>query len=845
MARDHISTLDLNAGWQLRQGTLGCGPERHARVQEQKTGWLPADVPCDVRQPLIAAGLISEPLDGDNSYASEWVEQRSWWFKKQFAVDDAFLGGAACELVLDGLDATAHIFLNGEPLGEHRSVFYPFVADVKRLLQPGQNLLLVRLTHGLERVSDAELGSMKPFVSTERGGGRGDRGDERRPLVRKPQYAYGWDWGPRVGTCGITGGVSLASLPALIVRDVHAVTEEIGAERARLTVLAEVESLLPCQTMEGRVRVELFDGDTVVAYSSEDRLARSGYNHFRFELAVPKPRLWWPNGMGEQHLYHLRAVIESEGMRAESATKEIGIRTLRLDQSRCGDGIHAFRFLVNGVPLFARGANWIPADSLYARVNDEKYCALIAEAREANFTMLRVWGGGIYEREAFYRECDRAGILVWQDFMFACSVYPEDDTRFLHDVEREIAWQVRRLRTHPCLALLCGNNEIQWIYTSMVEPKPDPILGLLYWNRIAPAICNLLAPEIPYWNSSPYGGPEPNANTAGDRHHWWDCTMNPEMNKRITPEEYDKVEARFVSEYGYIGPCGRSTIERYFGGSPIERGSRVWQLHNNTFEKETVPEGIRRHYTDPEGLDLDAYLLYGGLVQGLMLGYSLESLRFKAACSGALFWMYSDCWGEVGWTIIDYYLQRKPSFYFVKRALAPLRLILRQHGGLVRVVGANETPEPRELVVEYGYVSFDGSRRDSREGRVQLSAFSRGVVLEFEKAGHDEREGVYFLRPLEKDCGALPALLRSGPFRELSLPEPEVAVENIRRDGERAVLTVCSPVFAHAVHFEVPGEPKYSDNYFDLLPGESRDVTVAGLAAGLRPQDLRVRAVTV
>jgi beta-mannosidase len=843
MAQDRINILELNAGWQLRPEALDCGPEQHARVMEHRSGWLPADLPCDVRQPLIAAGLVPEPLEGDNSYASEWVEQRSWWFLKRFVVDKAFLTGTACQLALDGLDATAHIFLNGEPLGEHHSVFYPFMADVKRLLHPEQNLLLVRLTHGLEHVSDSDLGSLRPFVSTERGGGRGDRGDERRALVRKPQYAYGWDWGPRVGTCGITGGVSLASFPALIVRDIHAVTEEMSAERARLTVLAEVESFLPWQTREARVLVEILDGDTIVASASEDRLARSGYNHFRFELAVPRPRLWWPNGMGEQPLYRLRAAVESEGTRAESATKEIGIRTLSLDQSRSGDGSHAFRFVINGVPMFAKGADWVPADSLYARVSDEKYRALIAEAREANFTMLRVWGGGIYEREAFYRECDRAGILVWQDFMFACSVYPEGDTAFLHDVEREIAWQVRRLRTHPCLALLCGNNEIQWIYTSMVEPKPDPISGLPYWNRTAPSICNLLAPEIPYWNSSPYGGPEPNANTAGDRHHWLDCTMNPEMNKRITPEEYDKVEARFVSEYGYIGPCVRSTIERYFGGSPIERGSRVWQLHNNTFEKETVPAGIRRHYVDPEGLDLDDYLLYGGLVQGLMLGYSLESLRFNAACSGALFWMYSDCWGEVGWTIVDYYLQRKPSYYFVKRALAPLRLILRPQGDKVRVVGANDTPDSRDLAVEYGYVSFDGSRRDSREGSIRLPAFSRDVVLEFEKAGHDERKGVYFVRALAKDGGVPPALLRSGPFRGLSLPEPKISVESVRGDRERTVLTVSSPVFAHAVHFELPGEPKYSDNYFDLLPGESREVTVTGLVAGMRPQDVRVRAV--
>jgi beta-mannosidase len=562
-------------------------------------------------------------------------------------------------------------------------------------------------------------------------------------------------------------------------------------------------------------------------------------------MSVADPKPWWPNGMGGQPMYQVRAAVESEGSPMASASTEIGLRTLRLDQSRASGGSRAFRFVVNGVPAFARGANWVPADSLYARVGDEKLRALIAEAREANFTMLRVWGGGIYEREAFYRECDRAGILVWQDFMFACSLYPEHDPDFRHDVEREIAFQVRRLRSHPCLALFCGNNEIQWIFTSTADPKPTALSGQLYWNRMAPEICHLLAPEIPYWNSSPYGGSEPNANTAGDRHHWLECMMSPEMDKRITPEEYDKVEARFVSEYGYVGPCARSTIERYFGGSPIERGSRVWQLHNNTFEKETVPAGIRRHYVDSDGLGLDDYLLYAGLVQGLMLGYSLESLRSKDACSGALFWMFSDCWGEVGWTIVDYYLQRKPAYYFVKRALAPVRIVLRRHGGTVRAVGANDSPCPREVEVEYGYVSFDGSMRDSRQAAVRLPAFSRTVVLKFETAGHDERAGVFFVRPLAGGAGVLPALLRSHPFRELAVPEPPVAARIVRRDGDRAVITVSSPVFAHAVHFAVPGQAVFSDCYFDLLPGETREITVAGLPPAPCPDGLGVRAVSV
>lgn len=250
-----------------------------------------------------------------------------------------------------------------------------------------------------------------------------------------------------------------------------------------------------------------------------------------------------------------------------------------------------------------------------------------------------------------------------------------------------------------------------------------------------------------YWNSSPFGGEHPNNNDTGDAHIWMYHMMNPDMEKRITPEEYDKVTSKFVSEYGYIGPCCKSSIIKYHGGESPDRKSEIWKMHINAFEKDTVAAGIARHYTDSGKLDIDSYILYAGLCQGIIYGYSLESIRFKENCGGSLFWMYNDTWGEVGWTIIDYYLKRKPSYYFVKRAFAPIKLIMREEDGIIKVMGINETSRQVSFDAEYGYISFNGQSKDYRNTALILEPFSKYIVFEFEKGEHDFTCGFCYVRP--------------------------------------------------------------------------------------------------
>ena len=822
----------LNNDWRMTWEPLSSEAGDASRVQHKEQDWLRCDLPCDVHSPLIAAGIIAEPLAEENCFACEWIEERSWWFTKKFKVSRQEIEADRIELAFESLDAEADVWLNGAHLGHHRSAFYPFKREVKSLVVAGENTLLVRVTSGLERYSDEDLMLTREATVSLVGDVIGVRGDERRVMVRKPQFAYGWDWGPRVATCGIVGDVTIDFLHEFHIRDMHVVTTGIGRDAAaQLDFRIEIDSLHPYRTLETELELEVSFGSERAVIVRTEQCLRSGLNYVKLRAEVPDARLWWPNGMGEQPLYTARLSARSKSRRVDYPPFSFGIRTLRLntDKLPTGEGERAFGFEVNGVTVFSKGGNWIPADSIYARVTDAKYDTLLREAKEAHFNMLRIWGGGIYERDIFYEKCDEYGILIWHDFMFACAKYPDHLDWFREEAEREMDYQTRRLRNYCSLALWCGNNENHWGFDEWWNDTEAAGVygGAVCYNEIAPRIVERNCPEIPYWNSSPYGGEHPNGNSSGDRHHWHDCTMHAEMEKRITPEEYDKIEAKFVSEYGYIGPCRKSSIEAYHNGQPLDRTSRLWQLHNNTYEKDTVLAGIEKHYTDSGHLELDDYLLYAGLCQGLMLGYSLEALRAKPFCSGALFWMYNDCWGEVGWTIIDYYLTRKISYYFVKRAFEPVKLILRREGDVIRLIAINETSEAITETLEYGWSRFDGTEKSTQTHELVLPPYSRIVALEWKTdEAVDVRDAFYYVKPTSGTDRMKPATLRTHPYRELRMPDARLTISNIRTKEDCTHFTVTSDTYAHGVYFGLADHLRLSDEYFDLLPGEQRDITL-------------------
>ena len=822
--------LSLNKNWQLTYRDLSVTAESICEIETASDFINAGSLPCDVRMPLIENGIIKDPVLADYCYDSEWVENKSWWFTNTFSLTQQDLAADTIQLVLESLDLGADIFVNGKHIGTHFSCHYPFESNIKAVAKEDENRLTIRLTAGHETVTPEQVQAAAGFVCTET---IIKRGDLRRIYLRKPQYVYGWDWSPRVVSIGIMKQAYIMINRGVAITGVHAVTTYASSAKANINFELEFESLNPIATKDAKIRLDVCFEDKTVLTLNREILAMPGVNYVKFsDVTIENPKLWWLSGAGDQHLYTVQATVTCGDDVFTNEPTQFGIRTITINTEKCDTNHRRFNLRVNGVDIYCKGANWIPSDSIYARISPDKYETLIKEAAECNFNMLRVWGGGFYEQDLFYNLCDKYGLLIWHDFMFACAVYLDDSDEFLRKVENEVAYQIRRLRHHPSIAVWCGNNEIQYIYTGDIFKKwrEGNALDMGIYNRLMPKLVRAHSPEIPYWNSSPLGGEIPTDKNVGNVHYWGPCTMNEDMNKRITPEEYDKVEASFVSEYGYIGPCSEETIKKYFDGNEVQRGNKIWNLHNNTFEKETVAAGIRKHYTEPDDLNLTDYLKYARLVQGLMYAYSLEAIRFYKHSGGSLFWMYNDTWGEVGWTIVDYYLDRKPSYYYVKRAYTPVKLILRKSGfgKKVQVMGVNDTANTVALDIEFGYVSFSG-QYDCDKASVLLPPFSKDIVLTFDMPAQDLRTGVIFARA----DGISLALLRTGDFKDYAGFESSVKIENIIADGNDYKITVKADSYCHAVHFT----PKLSlcDEYFDMLPGETKTVTAYD-AVGKVPQ---------
>lgn len=847
-----MDILNLNKDWQLHEEPMKWSKDFFGAVMGQKEGWYDCQLPVDVRMPLLDAGVIKEPLKADYCFESEWIERRSWWFRTEFSGEKISMENDIIELVLEGLDSRSDIFINGNYIGTHRSVHYPFIKDVKEFLLPERNTIVVRVTSGLEEINEENVGNIDYVVSRESLNGRGGREDVRRAYVRRPQYTCGWDWGPKVTTIGITGNGFLRGYKNIAIRDVSVVTKEIhSGENGRDAVLKacvniEDLNLIGSKVCDLEIEISL-EGKKVAEKKLEKCLLTSGVNYVETEIRISDAKLWWPNGYGEQPLYDVKIKAICDESRAAEIWPEFkyGIRTVELDTSPLEGDNRKFEFIVNGVRIFCKGGDWIPNDFIYARVPEEKYHVLINEAAEANFNMIRIWGGGLYEREIFYDLCDRKGILIWQDFMFACATYPDHEEWFKDLMRYEMDYQTKRLRNHCCLGLFCGTNEVHWIFNAIDNPGKwnfdftyKEQHGLYVANTMAKDIIRMNCPQIPYWNSSPYGGKvSPNEDTVGDIHWWRSAFMSSKMEERIEVKDYDKIQSKFVSEYGYVGPCCLESTKEYMDGLPLDRKSEVWYHHSNVFEKGTVETAIAKNYAvEPEKLSAEDYILYGGMVHSLMYGYSLEALRFKQQCYGGIFWMYNDAWGEVGWTIIDYYLRRKIPFYGVKRALAHRKFTMRLVDGKVVLQGLNDTPERVFVKGRFGYVSFDGRTDLTREVSFELKPFSRDYVLTEEAGDYDLLTGTYMLYVEADDIDNI--WLRTEDNRKMKYPSSEVKILSSEDDGENRKITVTAEGYVHGVY--VKGDMDCDDNYFDLLPGEIKTVIVKN-AAGKELKMGRVR----
>jgi beta-mannosidase len=815
-----MKSLTLNGVWQLTYNTLGKNQDKWNRT-------IPATVPGDIHLDLMAAGLICEPLISDNSKKYHWIEEKEWWYSKKFEVSETFFG-KKIELVCDGLDLTADIWVNGVLVGSANNMFVQHRFDVGKVLCVGENEILVRLDVGFNAVGD---------VPTEKFAKSWGREEPRRPWMRKAQQSFYWDVAPRLLTCGIWRDIYLESFDEVILSDVY-VTSQTRADTATVSVFAEITSsisdICELEVVVKDEKSEIIRKVPVALHKGEQKK--------QIDVELKNPKLWWPNGMGNANLYQvsIRLLNEDGYLYGEKQLKH-GIRTIEILQESLNENERTFTVVVNGFKVFCKGGNWVPSDSIYARINREKEYKLLKYAQEANFNMIRIWGGGVYPDTFFYEICDELGIMVWQDFMYACAYYPDFEPAFCAGAKEEAEKVVRKFRNHASLALWCGNNETYWMH-NRVDPNGE-FYGLKIYAEILPAAIKHLDPKTYYHPSSPYPGPAFNQENQGDQHIWSYVLGWYELNHRSDSWDYSEEEKKtvmkiwdipelnhkFISEFGIYCPSNMASMQKFMGEHPVRTEGEIYQHHRNHFEADFILEMLRRYYKHRDDYSLEEFIIAGQMVQSEALKYIFEEFRSRMyVCSGTLFWEYNDAWGHIGYTPVDYYLNVKPLYYYMRRVFAPVHAVFKNQANQLWVL--NDKPQEQSLEIEYGVMSFSGKDIFNRRKRILVPACSAMQIdsLEAELIKvSDAKQAFAYVKVYDSNGGLLERNRQFlVPLEEINLPEDSMTCEITAIDRQTWKVDVSARDFVHMVKIDADENLQCSDNSFDLWPGERRIIEV-------------------
>ncbi|MBN1459573.1 MAG: glycoside hydrolase family 2 protein [Armatimonadetes bacterium] len=641
--------LDLGGEWTLQQAG--------------REDLISAAVPGCVHTDLLAAGRIEDPFYRDNEDGLQWIAERDWVYRRSFQVMPELMAHERVVLKCEGLDTLATVTLNGQRVGQGDNMFRTWEFRVKDVLQQGDNQLEITFASPLRYIRERNEQRRLPEWS-------GTKEPKGRAWLRKEPCSFGWDWGPVLAASGIWRPIYLLAWDTARITDLR-LRQRHDGDRVDLTAVVDVDAVrdVPIQA-----RVSVMLAGEVVAQQNSPIEEGSA----RLRLSIAEPQLWWPNGLGDQPLYEVKVELygrvgeeAEEDILLDSARKRIGLRTLRLDCHPDEWG-ESFQFTANGVPFFAKGANWIPADSFVTRTTRERYEDLLRSAAEANMNMVRVWGGGIYEQDIFYDLCDELGICVWQDFMFACSTYPTFDEEFMRNVRFEAEDNVRRLRHHPCIALWCGNNELEmglvgedWTDQHMSWRDYQPL-----FDELLPRIVKELDPDRDYWPSSPHTPGEDrgdfNSPTSGDAHLWsvW--------HGRQPFEWYRTCEHRFNSEFGFQSFPEPSTAYRYT--EPEDRNVTSYIMEHH--QRSNVGNALIMHYLLdwfrlPASFDMTLWL--SQILQGMAITYAVEHWRrSRPRGMGTLYWQLNDTWPVASWSSVDYYGRWKALQHLARRFFSPV-----------------------------------------------------------------------------------------------------------------------------------------------------------------------------
>ena len=782
----------LNGNWQFRQ---------HGTEE-----WLPAVVPGCVHTDLLALGRIHDPFVGTNERDVQWIGAEDWEYVKEFDADEALFNSDRVQLICQGLDTIADVSFNGQPLGHADNMFRTFEWEVKALLKPGQNRLPILFHSPVKYIQEKQR--QRPLPAGVNVGS---------VFIRKVQSHFGWDWGPTLPSCGIWQDIFLQGQSLACLKEIH-LTQHHSAQQVTLGMDCHL-SRWNSSPITLAVTLRHPDGQITQTSTAVNK------DSVAIILPIESPQLWWPNGLGDQPLYHLEIrLLQGEAL-LDSRNYQIGLRKLELRQEPDAWG-KTFTFVINDVPIFAKGADWIPADSFITRLTHSPLEHLLQSCVQANMNMLRVWGGGFYESEDFYDLCDQYGILIWQDCGFACAAYPLDTPEFLENVKAEISENIRRLRHRASLALWCGNNEIESMWRLWQNRRDLTRAYEHFFHHTLPDLVSAIDPDHPYWPSSPSSNQfrvHTNGDALGDTHLWhvWHG-LRPftYFRKRFT---------RFCSEFGLESLPSLPTIASFAKPDEYSLKSDVFLHHQRSAGgNDKMLYYLTSRFRIPANFADMVYLTQIDQAECMRTGVE-HWRRNRPRCSGALYWQLNDCWPVSSWASIDYFGRWKALQYAARRFYAPLSLSLEENGTRVTVHVANDRQTEFCGEIRYSLQTFSGEEIASGNQiiKVQKNLSSSFDLPAFKQELHKySKKSLVLVVSLFRGSEKIDTQIHLfAPEKFIHLPDPELTLDT-RLENDTLVITLTAKKLARFVEVSLTGsEGVFSDNFFDLPASASKEIT--------------------
>ena len=798
--------------------------------QVRGNNWYKATVPGVVHTDLLDNEIIEDPFFRLNERAVQWVDKEDWEYKTTVYVDNDIFNKDNIELEFKGLDTYADVYLNDSCILNANNMFREWMVDVKGIVKKGDNELRVYF-HSPIKVDIPKFDALHyPLeAGNDQSANGGIFNKQVSVFARKAGYHYGWDWGPRLVTSGIWRPIYIQGWNNARIDNVFYIQENVSGRQANIKARAEVIADKAC---EATFSVNYSSAKTV---STKKVALKKGLNIVEQDIIIRNPKLWWSSGLGEAHLYAFTSSININGETADSKTENIGIRSIKVVRDKDEAG-QSFYFELNGVKVFAKGANYIPQDNFLTRVTDEQYEKTILDAVNANMNMLRIWGGGIYENDIFYDLCDKYGILVWQDFMFACSTYPMNP-EMLENISHEAKDNIRRLRNHASIAIWCGNNEIHTAWFNWGWMPKYEKLGVLdelrkdykdLFHVVLPEAVEKHDPTRFYWPSSPYGGDpdaktesgKPNWNPNGDAHYWgvW--------HAKDSIANYNIIRARFFSEYGFQSFPEYQSVLKY---APEERDhdifSEVMMAHQRggSHANGLIEWYLLNEYRKPK--DFENFLYMGQILQGDAIKTAIEAHRRDMPyCMGSLYWQHNDCWPVASWSSRDYYGRWKAQHYFTKKAFGDILVSPIAKDGKLDVYIVSDRLKSIRGTLDIRVIDLRGNVVYENKSRITLAANTSKTYFNANiatlTAGKNDNEVVINARFMEEKCETVSNNYFLTRNKDINYPKTVIKTSSVASKGGFDV-TLSSDVFARGVFMSIEGiDNFFSDNYFDLLPGE-------------------------